>query len=220
MRKILRFLGILLMGMTAIFTLLSGVGTTCVALDPTKYDSMKALAPFQWLYIVYVLAGIAIGVLGIRATVFVAKSRKNYEKSVFLALILGIVTGSIHMITSRILRGSSMPTDGVVYFTIFTLIYFLVLRTPKLRELALYEEELKNDAGTAGGLTAIVSGLLILSVQIWAGPTHSIEGVNYANAFHNVMVFWGTGLILLGMVAIVRSTRFPQVNAWFENITQ
>ena len=34
--KILRFFGILFMGITAAVTLLSGVGTTCVALDAEK----------------------------------------------------------------------------------------------------------------------------------------------------------------------------------------
>ncbi len=67
--KFLRFIGILLMGLTAGFTLLGGVGTTCAALSPTSYDSMKALAPFQWLYLLFVLTGIALGILGIRATI-------------------------------------------------------------------------------------------------------------------------------------------------------
>ncbi len=47
MKKFLRFISILLMGITAAVTLLSGVGTTCVALNPAQYDSMKAIASFQ-----------------------------------------------------------------------------------------------------------------------------------------------------------------------------
>ncbi|MBN1449559.1 MAG: hypothetical protein JW963_00965 [Anaerolineales bacterium] len=35
--KTLRFIGILLMGITALFTIASGVGTTCVALNPTGF---------------------------------------------------------------------------------------------------------------------------------------------------------------------------------------
>ncbi|NQU30308.1 MAG: hypothetical protein HQ525_06535, partial [Anaerolineae bacterium] len=53
MGKFLRFIGILLMGLTAAFTILGGVGTTCVALDATKYEGMEAIAQFQWLYIFY-----------------------------------------------------------------------------------------------------------------------------------------------------------------------
>ncbi len=47
MKKFLRFINILLMGITAAVTLLSGVETTCVALNPVQYDSMKAIASFQ-----------------------------------------------------------------------------------------------------------------------------------------------------------------------------
>ena len=75
--KFLRFIGIVLMGLTAGFTLLGGAGTTCAALNPTAYDSMVGLAPFQWLYILFVLAGIAIGILGIRAVVLLVRGKEQ-----------------------------------------------------------------------------------------------------------------------------------------------
>ena len=62
MKKFLRFIGVLFMGITAAVTLIGGVGTTCVALNPTAYDSMKAIASYQWLYILYVLIGVALGI--------------------------------------------------------------------------------------------------------------------------------------------------------------
>ena len=79
--KFLRFIGIVLMGLTAGFTLLGGIGTTCVALNPTGFsESMAPLAPFQWLYILFVLAGIALGILGIRATILLIKGTdKSYR---------------------------------------------------------------------------------------------------------------------------------------------
>ena len=46
MGKFLRFIGIVFMGLTAAFTILGGVGTTCVALAAEKYDSMLAIAPY------------------------------------------------------------------------------------------------------------------------------------------------------------------------------
>ena len=69
MKKFFRFIGIMFMGITAAVTLLGGVGTTCVALNAANYDSMKAIADYQWLYIAYVVIGVALGVLGIRATI-------------------------------------------------------------------------------------------------------------------------------------------------------
>jgi len=35
--KLLRIVGIVLIGLTAAFTLMGGAGTTCVALDPTGF---------------------------------------------------------------------------------------------------------------------------------------------------------------------------------------
>ena len=218
MKKFLRFIGILLMGITAAVTLLSGVGTTCVALNPAQYDSMKAIASFQWLYILYVVVGIAIGILGIRATIKLIKGNEEAEKSVLIALILGIVTGGIHMITSRALRGSSMPLDFIVYITIFTLIIFLLFRLPKLRELALFEKGTVDESGAAGGLTAIVIGLLFLSVQMWAGPTHLLDGVNYADAFHNALLFIGSAIILFGVGWISKSVLLQRTPASLEQI--
>ena len=72
--KILRIVGIVLLGITAVITLISGVGTTCVALDPVKYE-MEAIAPYQWLYILYVVAGLIIGVMGILAVIALIKSK-------------------------------------------------------------------------------------------------------------------------------------------------
>lgn len=211
MRKFLRFIGILFMGLTAAFTLLGGVGTTCVALNPSAYDSMKAIASYQWLYILYVLAGVAIGVLGVRSTIQLIRSKEGAEKSALVALVSGIIVGAIHMITSRALRGSSMPVDGVVYTTVLTLIIFLLLKLPGVARMGLYKKEGESDA--AGGLTAFAIGCMVLSVQIWAAPTHFLSGTNYADAFHNAMLITGGGFILLGLGMIaslfVSKTREP-----------
>jgi hypothetical protein len=204
MKKFLRFIGILFMGLTAAFTLLGGVGTTCVALNPSGYDSMKAIAPYQWLYILYVLTGVAIGILGIRATIQLIRAKEGAEKSALIALISGIVVGGIHIITSRALRGSSMPVDGVVYTTVLTLVIFLLFKLPKVQGMSLYTKEAGAESDVSGGLTSIVIGGLVLSVQAWAGPTHLMNGVNYADAFHNAMLLIGGGFILLGLGFIAR----------------
>ncbi|MFN2112620.1 MAG: hypothetical protein ACK2TT_05850 [Anaerolineales bacterium] len=205
MRKFLRLIGILMMGITAAVTLLGGVGTTCVALNPTNYESMKAIASLQWLYILYVLIGVALGVLGIRATIWLAKGKAGGEKSALLVLIGGVVVGGIHMATSRALRGSSMPVDGVVYITVLTLVVFLLFELPKVKGMALFEKDSPDTGDKAGGITAIVIGLLVLGVQYWAGPTHLMDGVNYADAFHQALAAVGSCAVLLGSWQIARS---------------
>ena len=211
MKNTLRFIGILFMGITAAVTLLGGVGTTCVALNPAGYESMKAIASLQWLYILYVLIGVALGILGIRATIQLVRGKAGAEKTALLVLVGGIVIGGIHMATSRALRGNSMPVDGVVYITVLTLIIFLIFRLPGVAALEIFKKEDNSSPDSAGGITAFSAGLLTLGVQFWAGPTHVLAGTNYADAFHNAMTFSGAGLILLGTVMIAWS--FPLVRS-------
>jgi hypothetical protein len=44
-----------------------------------------------------------------------------------------------------------------------------------------------------------VIGALVLTVQVWAGPTHLLGGVNYADAFHNAMLLTGGSITLYGI---------------------
>jgi len=205
MKKFLRFIGIFFMGISAAVTLLGGVGTTCVALNAANYDSMKAIANYQWLYIAYVLIGVALGILGIRATVQLIRAKKGAEKSALLILVASVVIGVIHILTSRALRGSSMPVDGVVYINVLTLVIFLLFQLPKVKEMSLFDKGAVDDAAVTGGMTAFVAGVLVLSVQMWAGPTHLLDGINYADAFHNAMLGIGVVLVVFGLALISKA---------------
>ena len=55
MSKFLRFIGILLLSISALFNIAGGAGTTCVALNPMEYEGYEAIANFQWLYILYII---------------------------------------------------------------------------------------------------------------------------------------------------------------------
>jgi len=196
--KFLRFFGILFMSLTAAFTVLGGVGTSCAALFPTKWDSMAPLAPYQWLYILYVLVTTAIGVLGIRAVVMLAKGKKGAYKAALIALVLGVVVGIIHIVTSRALRGSSMPVDAVVYITVLTLVIFLIFRIPAIWQGVDYTKAPRKEGKKSGGAAAIVVGVLCLTIQFFMAPTHTWGGVNYADAFHVTMTLTGIALLLTG----------------------
>ncbi len=199
--KTLRFIGILFMGITALFTIASGVGTTCVALNPTGFGgSMAPLAPFQWLYILFVIVTTAIGVLAARAVVLLVKSKPSSYRDAVIALIAGILVGVIHMLVSRALRGKSMPVDGVVYTTVLTLIIFLLFRIPKIWQGVDYTSGGSNDqtGKLSAAITLLVTGALTLTVQSWAGPTHTWDGTNWAAAFLVTSTMLGLGQILGG----------------------
>ncbi len=199
--KTLRILGILLMSLTAAFTLMGGAGTSCVALNPTGFgDTFAPIAQVQWLYILFVLLGVAIGVMGVRAVILLVKGTKNAYRCTLIALVAGILVGGIHMAVSRALRGSSMPVDAVVYTTVLTLIVFLLFRIPAIWQGVNFEkpEGDKQTGKHAAAIALAASGLLTLTIQFLMAPTHTIRGVNYADLWHTALTVIGAGLILTG----------------------
>jgi len=203
--KSLRFIGIVLMALTGGLTLLGGVGTTCAALAPTNFGSMAALAPFQWLYILFVLIGTALGVMGIRATVMLVKGADKAYTDALVALIGGVVVGFIHIAMSRSLRGSSMPVDAVVYTTVFTLIIFLLFKIPSIWQGVDFAKAKANQNKPAAGASAILLGILTLTIQFTMASTHTWDGVNYANTFQTTMTLIGIVSICLGLRLLMRA---------------
>ncbi len=199
--KALRFIGIIFMALTAGFTLLGGVGTTCAALFPTNWDTLAPLASFQWLYILFVLTGIIIGIAGIRATVLLVRGAPQAYRDTLYTLVAGIVIGVIHIVASRTLRGKSMPVDAVVYTTVLTLIIFLLFRIPVLWQGVDFSRS-PSSGNRTGGAAAIIVGILTLSIQYFMAPTHTWNGTNYADAFHVSMSITGTALMLGGLILV------------------
>ena len=197
--KFLRFIGILFMSLTAGFTILGGAGTSCAALFPTNWESMAPLAQYQWLYILYVILTIAIGVMGIRAVVLLVKGAPKCYQTTLITLLAGVVVGAVHIATSRAIRGSSMPVDGVVGMTVITLVIFLVLRIPGIWKGVDYTKAPKKEKRKSGGVSAAIVAALVLSIQYWMAPTHTWNGVNYANAFNATMWICGVASLLLGI---------------------
>ncbi len=183
--KLLRIVGIVLMGLTAAFTLMGGAGTTCVALNPTGFGGkFSGIEPFQWLYILFVLVTVATGVMGVRAVVVLSQGRKNSYRYALIALIAGTIVGLVHIFTSRALRGGSMPVDMVVYTTVLTLVIFLLFRIPGVWQGVNFEKPAAEGASGRGAAAAamMASGALTLLIQFLMAPTHTISGVNYADA--------------------------------------
>ena len=204
--KTLRFIGILLMGITALFTIAGGLGTTCVALNPTGFgESMAKLAPFQWLYILFVIVTTVIGVMAARAVFLLAKGKPSSYRAAITALVLGIVVGVIHILASRALRGKSMPVDAVVYTTTLTLAVFLLFRIPGIWQGVDYTNDSSNDktGKLSAAITLLVTGILTLTVQYWAGPTHTWDGTNWAAAFLTTSIMLGFGQILGGIALLI-----------------
>ena len=201
--KLLRMVGIVLMSLTAAFTLMGGAGTTCVALNPTGYEGKFAgIASFQWLWILFVLFGIAAGIMGVRAVVMLIKGSKHAYRAVIIALLLGTIINTVHMFASRALRGASMPVDGVLYTNVLTLLVFLLFRIPGIWQGINFEKPIDNQkvSRNAAAIALIAVGMLTITIQFMMVPTHTINGLNYADVWHVALSILGGGLILSGVL--------------------
>lgn len=204
--KLLRIVGIILMSLSAAFTLMGGAGTTCVALNPEGFGGKFAgIAPFQWLWILFVLLGIAAGVLGIRAVVLLVRGSSHAWRDSVIALVAGTLLNAVHLVMSRALRGGSMPVDGVLYMNVLTLVVFFLFRIPRIWQGVNYEKPSGGQpAGTAAAAFALwAAGLLTLTIQFLMQPTHTIGGVNYADAWHITLSAIGGGLLISGLLAVL-----------------
>jgi hypothetical protein len=211
--KLLRIVGIVLMSLTAAFTLLGGAGTTCVALNPSGFGgTFSGIVPFQWLYILFVLVTVAIGVMGVRAVVILSKGKRNAYRYALIALLSGTLVGFIHIFASRALRGGSMPVDMVVYTTVLTLLVFLLFRIPAVWQGVNFEKPAGSPpvGRNAASIALIATGILALTVQFIMAPTHTISGFNYANVWHAALSFIGGGLVLAGAGLILLPDLFPR----------
>lgn len=206
MGKILRLIAIVFMGLTAIFTLLGGAGTTCVALAAERWPSMASIVPFKWLYVIFVVVTVAVGVMMIRAFWLLVRGRVNAYRDSLVSLFLGVVVGVIHIAVSRSLRGSSMPVDAVTYSAVLTLVIFLLLRIPGVWELARFDKMSRPSDSTgpaAAAITLLLSGLVVLTVQYWARPAHTFDSANWADAWHASLGLLGWGLVTAGAAGFV-----------------
>lgn len=209
--KVLRFFGILFMSLTAGFTILGGAGTTCAALLPTKWDSMAPLAKMQWLYILYVIVTIAIGVFGIRAVVKLVKGHKDAYKTTLITLIAGVLVGGLHIFTSRMLRGSSMPVDAVVYMTVLTLVIFLILRIPPIWRGVDYSKAPKKEKKKSAGAASIVVAIFCLTIPLFMASTHTWNGINYSNAYNTAMLLSAATCFVVGVTQFIPLHRISNV---------
>lgn len=198
--KIIRVVAVALMGLTVAFHLLGAIGSSCVALGAENYESMAALAPYKWLYQALVVLTLAAAIWGIRATVALARGKAGSFKAALLVLLVTLVLAGVQMGASQALRGKSQPNDMRVYITLFTLAVFLLLRIPGIWAKAGFERNASSDSGAGAGIAMLLAGALTLTAPLWAGPSHLLGGVNYADAWRETLPLLGWGLALAGGV--------------------
>jgi hypothetical protein len=90
------------------------------------------------------------------------------------------------------------------YINFATLILFLLLRLPGLKEKVDFERK-GSSSRTGGGLAAFIAGVVILSTFIWAAPSHTYMGENWVLVLEMPLLLVGSLLTVGGLAAFIRS---------------
>jgi hypothetical protein len=203
----LRIIGIILMALTVAFNLLGGIGTACVALNPTGWSpSMAKLAPYQWLYILLMIVAAATAIWGIVVTIALARGTSGHAyRDALIVLMISALAAGIQTFVSQALRGKGAPQNIRFYLTLFTLAVMLLFRLPPIwKRIAGFRRGGPGDFATPAGLAAFAGGLVVLTTPLWASSTHiGPDGANWVNVLRMPLLAGGAMLMVFG-VALVR----------------
>jgi hypothetical protein len=207
--KILRAAAIILFALAAFFNLMGGIGTACVALNPTRWSpAMAKLAPYQWLYILLMIGAIVVSVWGIVVTIGLARGKRHAYRDALIVLALSVLLAGVQTFVSIALRGKGAPQNMRFYITTFTLVAFLMLRLPPIWKLIGGFQRGGDDAATTGGLAAFAGGLVMLTTLLWATPTHlGPDGANWVNVLRLPLLAGGSLLAFGGATLVWAANR-------------
>jgi hypothetical protein len=198
MNKLLRVLALVLLSLTAAFTLLGGAGTTCVAFNAENFgESMAKLVPVKPIFQILVFVSIAAALFGATTIFRLARGKSGAFVQALIFLVVGGAASGVQFYYSLTLRGSTAPNNIRLYVTLLTLAVFLLLRLPGIWQKTGFEQGQKTPGmGKPAGAALIVCGLLTLAMPIWGAPTHVIAGVNTVNVL--LAPLMGLGIALCG----------------------
>jgi hypothetical protein len=205
--RILRIVGILFFGLTTLMNLLGGIGTTCAAFLTEKYPNYVALITQgkQWLYQGLVIATVLTSLVSIWVLIELTRGKKNAFRNALIVLVIGTLLAAIQFYFSLHLFGKAAPANMKFYFNLASLILFLIFLIPGVKKHVNFSREDRGSGkDIAAGLTAITMGILLTTTPIWAGASHSYNGVNWIDLLKNELNLGGIFLLGAGMLMVAR----------------
>ena len=205
--KVLRTTGIVFFGLATVMNLLGGIGTSCAAFFTRNYPPFWALIKedMQWLYQGLVITTVLIGLAGIWVLIELIRGNKNGFRNALIVLVVGTILAGIQYYYSLQLFGKAAPANMKFYFNVAALIIFLIFLIPGVREKVNFSrKEGGTDMKTAAGLAAIVIGIILLTTPVWAGPSHTYQGVNWVYLLQTELNISGILLTDAGVALIAR----------------
>lgn len=199
------WLSAVLVGVTAAFNVLGGLGTTCVALFAERFgESMAPLVPYKWLYLLFVAGGVATGVWEACTIGGMVGRREKAFVRCALSLSAGALVAGGQAGSSLLLRGAAAPADMRLYLTLATLAVVLSgggLGAFRARGDGAAEPS-DGVAEDAGGAALLAAGALALVAPALVRATHVLAGADHSAAFGATLPLVGCALVLAGAVTI------------------
>jgi hypothetical protein len=209
--KALRVIAIVLMGMSTIFALLGGVGTACIAWNAPMYGPAFAIfVPFMPLYQIFVYVSVVIAMVMSVAVYALIRGEKWAFWGAVGSAIVSLGVAGFQMYSTSTLKGVSFfqtpPTNMRYYTTLFTVIFFLILTIPWIRQRVSMSGpwRTRGTGSTAGGVTAIVTGIIALTTPFWAGEPHTVDGSNLVYVFETPLMVFGWVVLFAGIALTAR----------------
>lgn len=203
----LRTLLVVLMALTAIITLLGGVGSTCVAFNAEQYPGFKLLAPYKPILQILVYLSVLTAIAMIVVTYWTARASQWFYLGALITLLIGGGAAAVQMYYSSSVRGISFlaaaPTNVRLYITIATLIVFALVRLPGLWNKLGSGSNQGGNLSTPTGLALIVAGAAMVSAPWWASPEHISEGINYVETLAVPLTIDGIAMIGAGIALLI-----------------
>ncbi len=207
--KLIKLVAIILFGLTSAMNLLGGAGTSCVAFSNNVGYRMafKQLMDVRWLYQLFVVTTVIIGIVGIWATIKLIRGGPTVYRTALIVLVVGTLIGAVHYLVSLNLRGKAAPANVKFYLNLITLLLFLAINLPGIRNKIDFTSggSGKTEKTAAAGMAAIVIGIIVLTVFDWAAPTHTMNGQNWVYVFYAPLMVSGITFLAGGLGALVWS---------------
>ena len=205
--NVLRTIGIISFGLATIMNLLGGIGTSCAAFFTKNYPPFWAMIKedLQWLYQGLVVTTVLIGLAGIWVIIELIRGKKNAYRNGLIVLVISSILAGTQYYYSLQLFGKAVPANVKFYSNVFALIIFLIFLIPGIRERVNFSNsDSGTDKNTAGGLAAIIVGIILLTTPVWAGRSHSFQGVNWVNLLQTELNISGILLAGAGVALLMR----------------
>ena len=202
--KDLRTTAIVFMGLTATMNLLGGIGTVCAAFLTKHWPSMWVFFDYRLLYQTLMIVTIIIGIFCVWSTMGLMRGGKNAYRNAVILLLVGSIVAFIQFYASLQIRGKALPANFKFYTNAITLLIFLLLRLPGIRDRVDFSEPGKGpDKATTGGLTALVTGMVVLTTAIWVGSSHIYQGNNWVHVLRLPLNVSGAILTFGGLARLL-----------------